>query len=151
MVKRLSQRDALILKAETANQEFRQLDFKGKFEDTTECWCALTKDIIAMANSGGGILVLGANRDGTPSGTDCNALLTCDSAVISSKVFRWTGYEFAEFETVTVRRRDRDYPALIVGEADVPMIRRRADVGSGASRGAAGLHCTFGSPRRYAG
>jgi hypothetical protein len=97
------------------------LDFKGQFEDTTECWCALTKDIIAMANSGGGILVLGANSDGTPSGADCNALLECDLAVISSKVFKWTGYEFAELETVTVKRGDRNYPALIVGEADVPI------------------------------
>jgi predicted HTH transcriptional regulator len=99
MAKRLSQRDALILKAENANQESKQLDFKGQFEDTTECWCALTKDIVAMANSGGGILVFGANSDGTPSGADCNALLKCDLAVISSKVFKWTGYEFAEFET----------------------------------------------------
>ena len=121
MAKRLSQRDALILKAETTNQESKQLDFKGQFEDTTECWCALTKDIIAMANSGGGILVLGANSDGTPSGADCNALLKCDLAVISSKVFKWTGYEFAEFETVVVRRGDCNYPALIVGEADVPI------------------------------
>jgi hypothetical protein len=121
MAKRLSQRDALILKAETANQESKQLDFKGQFEDTTECWCALTKDIIAMANSGGGILVLGANSDGTPSGSDCNALLKCDLAVISSKVFKWTGYEFAELETITVERGDHDCPALIIGEADVPI------------------------------
>jgi hypothetical protein len=74
-----------------------------------------------MANSGGGILVLGANSDGTPSGADCNAFLECDLAVISSKVFKWTGYEFAEFETAIVRRSDGDHPALIVGEADVPV------------------------------
>jgi hypothetical protein len=104
MATRLSQRATLVLKAETANQESKQLDFKGQFEDTTECWCALMKDIIAMANSGGGILVFGANSDGTPSGVDCNALLKCDLAAISSKAFKWTGYEFAELETVVVRR-----------------------------------------------
>jgi hypothetical protein len=121
MAKRLSQRDALILKAERALQESKQLDFKGQFEDTNECWCAPTKDIVAMANSGGGILVLGLNSNGTPSGNDCNALLNCDLAVISSKVFKWTGYEFAELETLTVTRSDGNYPALIVGEADVPI------------------------------
>lgn len=121
MAKRRSPRDALILKAETANQESKQLDFKGQFEDTTECWCALTKDIVAMANSGGGILVFGANSDGIPSGADCNALLKCDLAVFSSKIFKWTGYEFAELEIVTIRRNDGYFPALIVGEADVPI------------------------------
>jgi hypothetical protein len=121
MAKRLSQRDALLLKAEAANQESRQLDFKGQFEDTTECWCALIKDIVAMANSGGGILVFGANSDGSPSGADCNAFLKFDLAVISSKVFKWAGHEFAELETVSVKRRDGDFPALIIGEADVPI------------------------------
>src|SRR4051812_30302163 len=121
MAKRASQRDVLVQKAETANQESRQLDFKGQFEDTTECWCALIKDIVAMANSGGGILVFGANSDGGPSGIDCNALLNCDLAVISSKVFKWTGYEFAELETLTVKRGLNDHPALLIGEADVPI------------------------------
>lgn len=121
MAKRRFQRDTLILKAETVNQESRQLDFKGHFENTHECWCALTKDIVAMANSGGGILVFGANSTGTPSGANCNALLECDLAVISSKVFKWTGYDFGEIETITVKRSDGDYPALIVGEADIPI------------------------------
>jgi hypothetical protein len=97
------------------------VDFKGQFEDTHECWCGVVKDIVALANSGGGILVFSLNSNGTPSGKDSSELLTCDISTITNKVFKWTNYEFAELETVVVKRATGEYPALIVGETDVPI------------------------------
>ena len=120
MAPRLSPRDALIERAKTANQESKLLDFKGQFEDSTECWCGLVKDIVAMANTGGGILVFGANSDGTPTGFNCNALLSCDIANITNKIFKYTGFHFGEIEIALVQRGDGAYPALIVGETDIP-------------------------------
>jgi hypothetical protein len=77
--------------------------------------------MVAMANSGGGILVFGANSDGSSSEIDCQALLGFDLTVISSKVFRWTGYDFTDFETLLIERGGRMFPALIVGETDIPI------------------------------
>ena len=56
---------------EEAANERRQVDFKGAF-DTGQAgdWCEVIKDIVAMANSGGGALVIGVKNDGTPSGYD---------------------------------------------------------------------------------
>lgn len=121
MTKRLTLRDALIQRAMTATQESKQLDFKAQFEDTHECWCGLVKDIIAMANTGGGILAFGLKSDGTPSGFDCSVLMSCDISVITNKVFKWTNYEFAELETLIVKRGTGDYAALIIGGAEVPI------------------------------
>lgn len=121
MVTKLSQREALVLKAETANRESRQLAFQPGYEDTPEFWCALARDVIAMANSGGGVLVFGVKADGTPTGSDGRAFLTLGVAAIAGRLAEWIGDAFAEIEVATVRRGDIDCPAVIVAGADVPI------------------------------
>jgi len=42
------------------------LDFKAYFDPQSKGdWCELIKDILAMTNSGGGLIIVGVNDDGT--------------------------------------------------------------------------------------
>jgi len=50
------------------SKESKHTDFKGRFDTSkAEDWCEIVKDIVAMANSGGGSIVAGIDDDGTPS------------------------------------------------------------------------------------
>ncbi len=49
---------------EKADNETAGLDFKAAFDPkAAQDWCELIKDVVAMANSGGGIVVFGINDD----------------------------------------------------------------------------------------
>jgi predicted HTH transcriptional regulator len=78
-----------------ANAESAVLDFKSSFEGSAANWCELIKDIIAMANSGGGAIVVGVNDDGTPAPTDLTAILAIDPATIVDKIKKYTAQHFS--------------------------------------------------------
>jgi hypothetical protein len=81
-----------------AAEENAALDFKSRFEpQQTADWCELIKDVIAMANSGGGRIVIGVNDDGSPSGADVAAFLGLDSADVSNKLHKYTEEHFSDF------------------------------------------------------
>ncbi|MEO5959951.1 MAG: ATP-binding protein, partial [Opitutaceae bacterium] len=62
-------------------QESADFDFKASFAvKNTGDWCELLKDIVAMANSGGGRLLIGVTDDGKPSGVAVAASCTSASA-----------------------------------------------------------------------
>ena len=59
---------ALVDKALKAKRESKLIDFKSAFDpESTGDWCELVKDIVAMANSGGGAIVIGLDNSGSPS------------------------------------------------------------------------------------
>lgn len=73
-------------------KETGKLEFKSNFDpDSGADWCKLIKGIVAMANSGGGEIVVGLSNDGEPSGADISAVLEMDSAAISDKIQRYIG------------------------------------------------------------
>jgi len=57
----------------------------------------LVKDLVAMANSGGGVLVIGVRNNATLSGVDLDPVLNLDLADIVDKVARYTGEQLAGF------------------------------------------------------
>jgi len=64
---------------EEIDKESADLDFKSGFDPAAaQDWCELVKDIVAMANSGGGLVVFGVNDDGTPAKGDLKPLLAVD-------------------------------------------------------------------------
>lgn len=111
----------LLERARNATQESKVLDFKGEFETDTAGWCKVVKDIIAMANSGGGVLVFGLKSDGSPSGSDCSELLQCDVTKITDQVYKYTQHDFAELEVAQIQRGEFHYPALLIGDAEIPI------------------------------
>jgi hypothetical protein len=111
----------LLTRANTMNSENRQLDFKGEFHSTKEGWCGVIKDIMAMANTGGGIIVFGCHSDGKSSGVDCAHVADIDVANFTNKIFSYTGYHFGDLEVLSVRRGRDLCPVLLVGAADIPV------------------------------
>jgi predicted HTH transcriptional regulator len=56
-------------KPEEAARESTRVEFKEQLDPADGGdWCEVIKDIVAIANSGGGSIVLGIKNDGTPSG-----------------------------------------------------------------------------------
>ncbi len=58
-----------------SNSETESLDFKRSFNpDSAAEWIELIKDIIAIANSGGGIILPGVEDNGSPATSDVSCV-----------------------------------------------------------------------------
>jgi len=78
-------------RAASAQRESRSLDFKERFDPSANSeWVGLVKDIVAMANSGGGLLVVGVCDNGQPSSFNVQPVLDLDPAKITDKVNKYT-------------------------------------------------------------
>jgi hypothetical protein len=95
------------------------------------------KDIVAFANSGGGVIVFGIDDDGTESAANVAQVRTCDTADITNKIARYTGYQFSEIEILDVQRRHKRYPAFLISAIDIPIVFTKPgtyDVGEGRQK-----------------
>lgn len=76
-----------------------------------------------MANSGGGVVVVGANRTGTPTGEDVGPVLELDTARIQDELFHDTGVGFDSISIQTVERAGHELAAIVVGTVeDAPLV-----------------------------
>src|SRR5216684_805333 len=88
----------LIAKVQEAQTESADLEFKSGFDPRSQQdWCEVIKDIVAIANFGGGAIVFGVSKDGAPSGADLSGLKATDPAVITDKLFKYLGQQFSAF------------------------------------------------------
>jgi len=140
------------VKPEEANRESARVEFKEQLDpaDGGE-WCEVIKDIVAMANSGGGSIVLGVKNDGTLSGWNPFQLLSFDPAKIVDKIARYTGQQFSEFTIQESQRAGKRVAVIEVQAVAVPMVFVRPgtyDIGSGKQKtafGAGALYFRHGS------
>lgn len=108
--------------AETTIKETRQVDFKESFDPTSATdWSNIVKDIIAMANSGGGVLIFGVTDDGQASSFDKDTILNLDPATISDKIFSYTNENFSEFKIKKIRIKNKDFGSILISEAETPI------------------------------
>jgi len=112
---------------EEARRESKHVDFKQSLDiDSTGDWCEVIKDIAAMANSGGGALVIGVRNDGKASDADCTPLLSLDSAKVIDKIAAYTGEQFADFDIRPGRRDGRPVAVIEVQGVFPPLVFVRA-------------------------
>src|SRR5436190_4487147 len=105
----------------SASCEDRGLDFKRSFDSHCQRdWLEIIKDIVAMANSGGGVLLLGVEDDGTPVGIESPALL--DPADITNKIYKYTDCQFHEFRVLLAERDGHPVRVIDIGAASVPLV-----------------------------
>lgn len=110
-------------KAVTAKRETKSVEFKDRFNPSSEGeWCELLKDFAAIANSGGGIVVIGARNNGTPSGLDVQRVLDLDGAVIADKLFRYTALHHAGFEIHEAEREGHTLAVVVIEAATAPVV-----------------------------
>lgn len=109
-------------KALRAVKESRPVDFKRELDfEASHTWPELVKDVVAMANSGGGAILVGLDDSGAPSHADVTAVLNLDPAVITDKVHKYTGFHFEDFEiTRQIKKRGR-VAAIEIGPAETPI------------------------------
>jgi hypothetical protein len=110
------------LDIEGVESESAQLDFKASFDpDSKRDWCELTKDLVAMANSGGGSILVGVNDDGIPSRVDAQRILNLDPAQMTDKLHSHTGQQFSEFTISAVQRQGHQVALISIGAARIPL------------------------------
>jgi predicted HTH transcriptional regulator len=106
-----------------AKRESKHIEFKQCFDITAAAdWCEVIKDIAAIANSGGGAIVFGADSKGLPVGVNVSAIAGLDSAHLTDKLHSYTGCHFAAFELAVVKKGKRSVAILRLGAASVPLI-----------------------------
>src|SRR5581483_2223684 len=85
----------------------------------------LVKDLVAMANSGGGFILVGINDDGLPSGLDVSTVLRLDPAHLTDKVYRYTGEHFGGFAISDATRGDAAVAVIEVNRCDELLVFTR--------------------------
>lgn len=109
------------------NDESASLDFKSSFDPSKlGDWLEIIKDIVAMANGGGGTILLGLNDDGSPSGCDVSATVGLDLADVTNRIYKYTNYQFDGFEITGCRRAGADICAISVKASRFPMVFTKA-------------------------
>src|SRR5207253_7066321 len=79
--------------------ESAEVDFKSAFDVAKAGeWLEIIKDVAAFANSGGGIVLVGLNDDGTPAGSDVTPALSIDPADFANRIHKYTSTHFNGFE-----------------------------------------------------
>lgn len=105
-----------------ATVETAALDFKAEFDKAQlRDWLELLKDIVAMANSGGGIILIGVGNDGTPSGYEIDRLLAIDPADFGNRIHKYTGQHFSDLALVPVEKGTSKLCALVIGGSRIPI------------------------------
>lgn len=113
----------LIEKAISSKRESKTIEFKESFDiSSSQDWCETIKDIVAISNSGGGIIVFGLKSDGVPSAIDCSYLLNLDSASITDKINKYTDCHFQDFELEELEKNGYKIVGLVLYESRIPMV-----------------------------
>jgi len=116
-------RGKLIELGRNAIQESTGVEFKAKLEVKSKGeWIELVKDIVAIANSGGGLILIGVNDDATPSGFDCTEILQTDLATVVNKIYSFTKVQFSDFEIIKLDKNGYEIAIFLIYGISIPMI-----------------------------
>jgi hypothetical protein len=100
----------------TATRESRRIEFEPEFSrETPGAWCELIKHIVAIANSGGGVIVVGLDDVGAPTGWDPTDLLAVDPADVVSSIATYVGERFDEVNIVAATKDGRALATVVIG------------------------------------
>jgi hypothetical protein len=128
----------LVQRALTAKRESKYIEFKEGFDPNSPAeWCEVIKDIVAMANSGGGIIVFGLDSLGSASGASLTELAQIDPADVGNRISKYTGPVQLEFEIRELAKQDKKLQAFVVQAVSIPIVFQKPgtyDAGSGKQK-----------------
>lgn len=132
-----------IKKALNAKRESKSVEFKESFDVASQGeWLEIIKDIVAIANSGGGAILIGVDNHGKTTGFDVEPILKFDSADITNKVHKYTGMQFSEFEVLEENKDGQKVAALSIQGVSIPIVFTKPgtyDIGGGKQKTAFGI------------
>jgi hypothetical protein len=113
----------LIDEALSAARETRTVEFKEEFDPSDRrSLCETLKDVLAMANSGGGVIVVGVDGQGRPTGGDVSRLLDTDPADLANKLAAFTGRGFDALVVRSYSKAGKVVATVEVGDARTPLV-----------------------------
>jgi hypothetical protein len=137
----------LVEKALVAKRESKHIEFKHGFDPTsTGEWCEVIKDVVAIANSGGGIVVFGLDSAGAPTGAPVEPIGRMDPADITNKISKYTGPVDLQVELCDLEKQGHPLEAFLIAPALVPVVFQKPgtyDIGSGKQRTAFGVGTVY--------
>jgi len=115
--------DPRIAKCLNAKRESKAIEFKEQFLPTDARQALeVLKDIVAIANSGGGVLAIGINNVGESSGFDVKPVLDYDHAKYCDIVKKYTMQNFADFEVVEAKKSEQSIALFLINPPDSPLV-----------------------------
>jgi len=112
-----------IQRALTAKRESKYVDFKARLDfSEPHAWCEIVKDIIAMANTGGGVLLIGLDNKGNPTDFDPTQVLDVDEAVVADQIHKYTGVHFDAFSISEETKLGNSLAAILVQGISIPIV-----------------------------
>ncbi len=130
----------LVKKALKAKRESKRIEFKRGFDSSSPAdWCELIKDIVAIANSGGGIIVFGLDSMGAPTDESVQQISAEDPADIANKLAKYIGAPAFEFESLELRKQRHRLHALVISRAAIPHVFQKPgtyEIGDGKQKSA---------------
>jgi hypothetical protein len=102
--------------------------------------------VVAIANSGGGVIVFGLDSHGVPTGASTAALAGVDPAEIGNKIAKYTGPVQLEFEVRELEKQGHKLHAFLVQPVSIPIIFQKPgtyDVGGGKQKNAFGAGTVY--------
>jgi Schlafen, AlbA_2 len=122
----------------TAIRESKQIEFKLRFDPSTAGeWCEIVKDIVAIANTGGGIIVFGLDSQGTPVGTVVDPICAIDPADISNKLSKYIGTTEINVSVCELEKAGVKLAAFLIESAETPVVFQKPgtyDIGGGKQK-----------------
>ena len=113
----------LVDKGLKAKRESKYIDFKRSFDpSSTGEWCELIKDIIAMANSGGGVILIGLGNGGMPSKEDVQPVFHIDQATLADKIHKYTGSQFSDIDIHKRKKQGADVAVFAISGVKIPLV-----------------------------
>lgn len=107
----------------SATCETEDIDFKSSFDtDSKKDWVELIKDFVALANSGGGVILFGVDNNGNPLGIDVSHILNIDPANITNKIFSYTSKHFSALEILEITKGSHRLTAIQIGSVKIPLV-----------------------------
>jgi hypothetical protein len=114
---------ALIAHALALDCETAMVDFKSTFDTHNRGeFLEMLKDIVAMTNSGGGIIIFGLLSNGTPSGLPVDDIAALDPAKITDGFYKFTDCQFHDCRLRNVSKGTHVLWAILVGSSAVPLV-----------------------------
>jgi hypothetical protein len=137
----------LISKALSAKRESKYIEFKHDFDPSSPGEvCELAKDIVAIANSGGGIIVFGLDSSGAPTGATLKALNLLDPADMANKIAKYTGPVSLEFEICQLVKDGAKLQSFVIHAVSIPIVFQKPgtyDIGGGKQKTAFGVGTVY--------